>query len=264
MITSIPSRYELVSGNGTRITKINMYNTKERLDGGNIYFVKISNYLMKNIPVLEDFIPEFDLNRVYVNDEIKDYKNYYYNFNNLMYVELQPGSDNITYKYDINRAYLTILSPFLDDNKFDYFYKHKEDFVKAVGFCAYRYYIKDTLTNNIIALQNAKRPDILNFCVEALNFLKNSLFEIFPNQLNFYYIDCAGFTLDLDNQLADYGDGLTYLLELFYKKNNIDTKKMKKVTVKNEGKFKITLKDSIYYLDDHPYFALKGNRLYNL
>ncbi len=264
MITSIPARYELVSGNGTRITKINMYNTKERLDGGNIYFVKISNYLMKNIPVLEDFIPEFDLNRVYVNDEIKDYKNYYYNFNNLMYVELQSGSDNITYKYDINRAYLTVLAPFLDDSKFDYFYKHKEDFVKAVGFCAYRYYIKDTLTNNIIALQNAKRPDILNFCVEALNYIKDSLFKDLFSIINFYYIDCTGFNIELFEAMERFNEYLTLYLESFYKKNGIDTKKMKKVTVKNEGKFKITLKDSIYYLDDHPYFALKGNRLYNL
>ncbi len=262
MITSFPARYELVTGSGANTIKLNIYNNKERLDNNNIKFVKIANYLMKNIPILDNFMPDYNEDPIYINNEIQYYYRFFYNFQNLMYIQSQTGE--MTYKYDINRAYLTMLSPFLNDDKFEYFYKYKEDFVKAVGFTAYRYYIKDVITNEIIALQNAKRPDLLNFCVEALNFLKNSLFEIFPNQLNFYYIDCAGFTLDLDNQLADYNDGLTYLLELFYKKNGIDTKKMKKVTVKNEGKFKITLKDCIYYLDDHPYFALKGNRLYNL
>ena len=262
MITSIPARYELVTGSGANTIKLNIYNNKERLDNNNIKFVKIANYLIKNIPLLDNFMPDYEQDPIYINNELQYYYRFFYNFQNLMYIQAKTGE--ITYKYDINRAYLTILSPFLDDDKFDYFYKYKEDFVKAVGFCAYRYYIKDIITNEIIALQNAKRPDILNFCVEALNFLKNSLFEIFPNQLNFYYIDCAGFTLDLDNQLADYNDGLTYLLELFYKKNGIDTKKMKKVTVKFEGSYKITYKDGIYYLGDHPFFAMNGNKLRNL
>jgi len=262
MITSIPARYELVTGSGANTIRLNIYNNKERLDNNNIKFVKIANYLIKNIPLLDNFMPDYEQDPIYINNELQYYYRFFYNFQNLMYIQAKTGE--ITYKYDINRAYLTILSPFLDDDKFDYFYKYKEDFVKAVGFCAYRYYIKDIITNEIIALQNAKRPDILNFCVEALNFLKNSLFEIFPNQLNFYYIDCAGFTLDLDNQLADYNDGLTYLLELFYKKNGIDTKKMKKVTVKFEGSYKITYKDGIYYLGDHPFFAMNGNKLRNL
>ncbi len=262
MITSIPARYELVTGSGANTIRLNIYNNKERLDNNNIKFVKIANYLIKNIPLLDNFMPDYEQDPIYINNELQYYYRFFYNFQNLMYIQAKTGE--ITYKYDINRAYLTILSPFLDDDKFDYFYKYKEDFVKAVGFCAYRYYIKDIITNEIIALQNAKRPDILNFCVEALNFLKNSLFEIFPNQLNFYYIDCAGFTLDLDNQLADYNDGLTYLLELFYKKNGIDTKKMKKVTVKFEGSYKITYKDGIYYLGDHPFFAINGNKLRNL
>ena len=262
MITSIPARYELVTGSGANTIRLNIYNNKERLDNNNIKFVKIANYLIKNIPLLDNFMPDYEQDPIYINNELQYYYRFFYNFQNLMYIQAKTGE--ITYKYDINRAYLTILSPFLDDDKFDYFYKYKEDFVKAVGFCAYRYYIKDIITNEIIALQNAKRPDILNFCVEALNFLKNSIFEIFPNQLNFYYIDCAGFTLDLDNQLADYNDGLTYLLELFYKKNGIDTKKMKKVTVKFEGSYKITYKDGIYYLGDHPFFAINGNKLRNL
>jgi len=262
MITSIPARYELVTGSGANTIRLNIYNNKERLDNNNIKFVKIANYLIKNIPLLDNFMPDYEQDPIYINNELQYYYRFFYNFQNLMYIQAKTGE--ITYKYDINRAYLTILSPFLDDDKFDYFYKYKEDFVKAVGFCAYRYYIKDIITNEIIALQNAKRPDILNFCVEALNFLKNSIFEIFPNQLNFYYIDCAGFTLDLDNQLADYNDGLTYLLELFYKKNGIDTKKMKKVTVKFEGSYKITYKDGIYYLGDHPFFAMNGNKLRNL
>ena len=262
MITSIPARYELVTGSGANRIRINIYNNKERLDNNNIKFVKIANYLMKNIPILDNFMPTYEKDFIYINNEIQYYYRFFYNFQNLMFIGAKNG--DMTYKYDINRAYLTILSPFLDGDKFKYFYKYKEDFVKAVGFCAYRYYIKDIITNEIIALQNAKRPDLLNFCVEALNFLKNSLFEIFPNQLNFYYIDCAGFTLDLDNQLADYNDGLTYLLELFYKNNGIDTKNMKKVTVKFEGSYKITYKEGIYYLGDHPFFAMNGNKLRNL
>lgn len=262
MITSLPARYELVTGSGANTIKLNIYNNKERLDNNNIKFVKIANYLMKNIPILDNFMPDYEVDPIYIGNEIQYYHRFFYNFRNLMFIEAKNGE--MTYRYDINRAYLTMLSPFLNDDKFEYFYRHKEDFVKAVGFCAYRYYIKDIITNEIIALQNAKRPDILNFCVVALNFLKNSLFEIFPNQLNFYYIDCAGFTLDLDNQLADYNDGLTYLLELFYKKNGIDTKNMKKVTVKFEGSYKITYKEGIYYLGDHPFFAMNGNKLRNL
>jgi len=101
--------------------------------------------------------------------------------------------------------------------------------------------------------------------VEALNFIKNILFEVYANELNFYYIDCAGFILDLDNQLADYDDFLTEILEWFYKKNGIDTKNMKKVTVKFEGEFKITYKDGIFYLNNHPFFAMNGNnKLRNL
>jgi len=262
MITSFPARYELVTGSGANTIKINIYNNKERLDNNNIKFVKIANYLMKNIPILDNFMPDYEQDPIYINSEIQYYYRFFYNFQNLMYIQAKNG--DITYKYDINRAYLTILSPFLDGDKFKYFYKYKEDFVKAVGFCAYRYYIKDILTNEIIALQNAKRPDILNFCVEALNFIKNILFEVYANELNFYYIDCAGFILDLDNQLADYDDVLTEILEWFYKKNGIDTKNMKKVNVKFEGSYKITYKEGIYYLGDHPFFAMNGNKLRNL
>lgn len=262
MITSLPARYELVTGSGANTIKLNIYNNKERLDNNNIKFVKIANYLMKNIPILDNFMPDYEVDPIYIGNEIQYYHRFFYNFRNLMFIEAKNGE--MTYRYDINRAYLTMLSPFLNDDKFEYFYRHKEDFVKAVGFCAYRYYIKDIITNEIIALQNAKRPDLLNFCVEALNFIKNILFEVYANELNFYYIDCAGFTLDLDKQLSDFGDVLTEILEWFYKKNGIDTKNMKKVTIKFEGEFKITYKDGIFYLNNHPFFAMNGNKLGNL
>ncbi len=262
MITSIPARYELVTGSGANTIKLNIYNNKERLDNNNIKFVKIANYLMKNIPILDNFMPAYEKDPIYINNEIQYYYRFFYNFQNLMFIQAKTG--DMTYKYDINRAYLTILSPFLDEDKFDYFYKYKEDFVKAVGFCAYRYYIKDIITNEIIALQNAKRPDVLNFCVEALNFIKNELFEQLGSNINFYYIDCAGFNVDLSEQINDYNDLLTLYLETFYKKNGINTKNMKKVAVKFEGSYKITYKEGIYYLGDHPFFAIKGNKLYNL
>ena len=262
MITSLPARYELVTGSGANTIKLNIYNNKERLDNNNIKFVKIANYLMKNIPVLDNFMPDYEVDPIYINNEIQLYYRFFYNFQNLMYIQAKTGE--MTYRYDINRAYLTMLSPFLDDDKFEYFYRYKEDFVKAVGFSAYRYYIKDVITNEIITLRNAKRPDILNFCVEALNFIKNELFEQLSSNINFYYIDCAGFNVDLSEQVNDYNDLLTLYLETFYKKNGIDTKNMKKVTVKFEGSYKIKYKEGIYYLGDHPFFAMNGNKLRNL
>ena len=262
MITTLPARYELVTGSGANTVKLNIYNNKERLDNNNIKFVKIANYLMKNIPVLDNFMPDYEVDHIYINNEIQLYYRFFYNFQNLMFIEAKNGE--MTYKYDINRAYLTILSPFLDDNKFEYFYKYKEDFIKAVGFSAYRYYIKDVITNEIITLQNAKRPDILNFCVEALNFIKDELFELMGSHINFYYIDCCGFDISLDEQLDDYNELLTLILKNFYEKNGIDSSKMKNVTVKKEGEYEITYKDGIYYLGDHPFFAIKNNRLYNL
>ena len=262
MITSIPARYELVTGSGANTIKINIYNNKERLDNNNIKFVKIANYLMKNIPILDNFMPAYEKDPIYINNEIQYYYRFFYNFQNLMFIGAKNG--DMTYKYDINRAYLTMLSPFLDDDKFKYFYKYKEDFVKAVGFSAYRYYIKDIITNEIITLRNAKRPDILNFCVEALNFIKNELFELMGSHINFYYIDCCGFDISLDEQLDDYNELLTLILKNFYEKNGIDSSKMKNVTVKKEGEYEITYKDGIYYLGDHPYFAMNGNKLRNL
>ena len=262
MITTLPARYELVTGSGANTVKLNIYNNKERLDNNNIKFVKIANYLMKNIPVLDNFMPDYEVDHIYINNEIQLYYRFFYNFQNLMFIEAKNGE--MTYKYDINRAYLIILSPFLDDNKFEYFYKYKEDFIKAVGFSAYRYYIKDVITNEIITLQNAKRPDILNFCVEALNFIKDELFELMGSHINFYYIDCCGFDISLDEQLDDYNELLTLILKNFYEKNGIDSSKMKNVTVKKEGEYEITYKDGIYYLGDHPFFAIKNNRLYNL
>lgn len=262
MITSLPARYELVTGSGANTIKLNIYNNKERLDNNNIKFVIIANYLMKNIPFLDNFMPDYEQDAIYISNEIQYYYRFFYNFQNLMFIHAKIGE--MTYKYDINRAYLTMLSPFLDDDKFKYFYKYKEDFVKAVGFCAYRYYIKDIITNEIIALQNAKRPDILNFCIEALNFIKDELFELMGSHINFYYIDCCGFDISLDEQLDDYNELLTLILKNFYEKNGIDSSKMKNVTVKKEGEYEITYKDGIYYLGDHPFFAIKNNRLYNL
>lgn len=262
MITSLPARYELVTGSGANTIKLNIYNNKERLDNNNIKFVIIANYLMKNIPFLDNFMPDYEQDAIYISNEIQYYYRFFYNFQNLMFIHAKTG--DMTYKYDINRAYLTMLSPFLDDDKFKYFYKYKEDFVKAVGFCAYRYYIKDIITNEIIALQNAKRPDILNFCIEALNFIKDELFELMGSHINFYYIDCCGFDISLDEQLDDYNELLTLILKNFYEKNGIDSNKMKNVTVKKEGEYEITYKDGIYYLGDHPFFAMNGNKLRNL
>ena len=262
MITSFPARYELVTGSGANTIKLNIYNNKERLDNNNIKFVKIANYLMKNIPILDNFMPDYNEDPIYINNEIQYYYRFFYNFQNLMFIKAKSGE--MTYKYDINRAYLTMLSPFLDDDKFEYFYKYKEDFVKAVGFTAYRYYIKDLITNEIIALQNAKRPDILNFCVEALNYIKDMLFKDLGNMINFYYIDCTGFNVELFEAMERLNEYLTLYLEMFYKNNGIDTKNMKKVTVKFEGSYKITYKEGIYYLGDHPFFAMNGNKLRNL
>lgn len=261
MVTSIPMRYELVAGSGTAVTNLNVYKNKERLDNNNLGFVKIANYLMKNIQKMEAFMPSYEKMQIYIDNELKDYIKYYYRFADLMYID---GTEGITYKYDINKAYLTMLSPFIPDDKFEKFYKNKEEFIKAVGFTGYRYYIRDILTNEIVAFQNAKRPDILNFCIEALNFIKDELFELMGSHINFYYIDCCGFDISLDEQLDDYNELLTLILKNFYEKNGIDSSKMKNVTVKKEGEYEITYKNGIYYLGDHPFFAIKNNRLYNL
>ena len=80
MITSIPMRYELVAGSGTTVTNLNVYKNKERLDNNNLGFVKIANYLMKNIQKMEAFMPSYEKMQIYIDNELKDYIKYYYRF----------------------------------------------------------------------------------------------------------------------------------------------------------------------------------------
>jgi len=95
MITSLPARYELVTGSGANTIKLNIYNNKERLDNNNIKFVKIANYLMKNIPILDNFMPNYEVDHIYIGNEIQPYYRFFYNFQNTINLNIFTNTRRI-------------------------------------------------------------------------------------------------------------------------------------------------------------------------
>jgi len=152
-----------------------------------------------------------------------------YGFANLYQYRVQDGDKII--KYDIKKAYKTILSVFWknwDNAEMQKTLKAKKsDFNKAVGYCGYHKTVINAYTGEQVEVTLPQRPDILYFCVRFLSEYKKFLQGFYKQKLAFVFVDSFGFNTDIDYDIflkisADFQ-------ESFYKSQGVLNKNYNKL-----------------------------------
>ena len=170
---------------------------------------RIFNILKKKIPILD--APHNEQNK------------YYYNFKELYYLREFAGKKN-AYRYDINKAYRSILEPlllsYLDTKELNYIYdlKNKKHFNHAVGYCGFHKQVIDLQTAELIQETLPPRADILAFCT---NYLKE-LGTAFRKEFGAYFFQFVdAFSFDYSQSMRELEAFSNLILTNYYQKNNL-------------------------------------------
>jgi hypothetical protein len=165
---------------------------------GGFGFVGIYSRLKKTLP--EFNMPFFsETKKKYIVDFSKVYfidRSYFKNPKNL-----------IINRFDIKKAYFSILRPFFQEKDIVFFEKQKKtSFLKAVGYSAYSRKIISLETYETEDIFFNDRPDILNFCVTFLSRItqylmkNNAIFPLVFNYVDSYAFENNDFSLNIDKK----------------------------------------------------------------
>jgi len=154
-----------------------------------------------------------------------NYNVYDYFFKELYF--FQPIGNQV-FRYDIKKAYRTILSIFwknFDKKEIEKIKKSKKlEFNKSVGYCAYRQEVYDARTGELVSEKKPKRPDILFFCTRFLKDLKEFLQTNYKT-LIMSYVDAFGFSKNINyNQFLE---DVREFQRAFYINEGLDVDKLK-------------------------------------
>lgn len=206
---SIKPKYQVITGSQTYFLweLEDLKRIRSIKNSGGWAWWKIFN-LIKKIPEINTFeIPENN-----------------YNFKSLYFLK-NFTENKKAYRYDINKAYRSILTPFLfsflEKKDLDYIFnqKQKASFNHAVGFCGYHKTIIEIATGEIVEEKKPARPDILAFCTNYLLELKTAFQKEFGG---FFFMFVDAFSFEKSQSDKELEAFATLILKNYYKKQGFE------------------------------------------